>query len=570
MKDKELKNRRILVIDDNESIHKDFREILEVGGGETAALEEAKSAIFGDTGTKESEFEGFEIDSAFQGQQGLEMVKQALAADRPYAIAFVDVRMPPGWDGIETIGHIWAEYPELQVVICTAYSDYQWSDIIDTLGQTDKLLILKKPFDNVEVRQLASAMCEKWFLSRQTQLKQEDLAAAVAERTAELIKANEQLEHQIDERKRAEDALRVSEQKYKTQFEQSMDAIFVADAETGILIDCNASASKLVGREKKEIVGQHQRILHPPDKIEEGFSKSFMYHREQEKGDTLETRIITKDGQIKDVAIKANSFELTGKTVVQGTFRDITESKLAEKKLRDHDRLKTEFVVNVSHELRTPLTIFKNIVSNLLSGVAGRINEKQRESLEIANKEVGRLSRIINDFLDISRIEAGILLNRENVLVQSLINDVVELLTPLADQKKVALSTSMYGADLFINVDRDRMIQVIANLINNAIKFVPDVGGRITVRAKELGDEVCIAVEDNGLGIEPDDIEKVFNRFVQVEKHVGPGSHGTGLGLAISKELVELHGGRIEATSEIGGGTTFSVFMQSVREFSAV
>ncbi|HIJ71628.1 MAG TPA: sensor histidine kinase, partial [Planctomycetes bacterium] len=229
-----------------------------------------------------------------------------------------------------------------------------------------------------------------------------------------------------------------------------------------------------------------------------------------------------------------------------------------------------EFVVNVSHELRTPLTIFKNIVSNLLSGVAGRINEKQRESLEIANKEVGRLSRIINDFLDISRIEAGILLNRENVLVQSLINDVVELLTPLADQKKVALSTSMYGADLFINVDRDRMIQVIANLINNAIKFVPDVGGRITVRAKELGDEVCIAVEDNGLGIEPDDIEKVFNRFVQVEKHVGPGSHGTGLGLAISKELVELHGGRIEATSEIGGGTTFSVFMQSVREFSAV
>jgi len=570
MKDKEQKNRRILVIDDNESIHKDFREILEVGGSETAALQEAKSAIFGDTGTEASEFEGYEIDSAFQGQQGLEMVKQALAEDRPYAIAFVDVRMPPGWDGIETIGHIWAEYPELQVVICTAYSDYQWSDIIDTLGQTDKLLILKKPFDNVEVRQLASAMCEKWFLSRQTQLKQEDLAAAVAERTAELIKANEQLEHQIDERKRAEDALRVSEQKYKTQFEQSMDAIFVADAETGILIDCNASASKLVGREKKEIVGQHQRILHPPDKIEEGFSKSFMYHREQEKGDTLETRIITKDGQIKDVAIKANSFELTGKTVVQGTFRDITESKLAEKKLRDHDRLKTEFVVNVSHELRTPLTIFKNIVSNLLSGVAGRINEKQRESLEIANKEVGRLSRIINDFLDISRIEAGILLNRENVLVQSLINDVVELLTPLADEKKVSLSTSMSGAGLFINVDRDRMIQVIANLINNAIKFVPDVGGRIVVRAKELGDEVCIAVEDNGLGIEPDDIEKVFNRFVQVEKHVGPGSHGTGLGLAISKELVELHGGRIEATSEVGGGTTFTVFMPSVCECAAV
>jgi len=559
MKDEEQKNRRILVIDDNESIHKDFREILEVGGSKTAALDEARSAVLGDTATKASELEGFEIDSVFQGQEGLEKVKQALVEDRPYAMAFVDVRMPPGWNGIETIGHLWAEYPELQVVICTAYSDYQWSDIIDKLGQTDQLLILKKPFDNVEVRQLACSLTEKWTLARQTQLRQKDLEVAVAERTAELVKTNEQLEQEIEERRRAEDAVRVSEEKYRTQFEESMDAIFVADADTGMIIDCNAAAARLVGREKNEIIGQHQRILHPPEQIEGGFSGTFKQHRMQEKGDTLETQVITKDGEIKDVAIKANVFELGGKRVVQGTFRDVTERKRAEEKLKEHDRLKTEFVVNVSHELRTPLTIFKNIVSNLMSGVAGKINDKQRESLEIANKEVSRLSRIINDFLDISRIEAGIQLNQENVRIQSLVSDVVELFRPLADEKKMKLRTSMSEAGLFVNIDRDRMIQVLANLIDNAIKFVPDRGGQITVRVEELAldDEVSIVVEDNGPGIKMDDISKVFDRFVQVEKHVGPGSHGTGLGLTISKELVELHGGRIWAENVPTGGTHF-------------
>ena len=132
------------------------------------------------------------------------------------------------------------------------------------------------------------------------------------------------------------------------------------------------------------------------------------------------------------------------------------------------------------------------------------------------------------------------------------------------------LVTSMGDEELFVDVDRDRMIQVLANLINNAIKFVPDVGGRIVVQAQKLDNEVSIAIQDNGRGIDKEDISRIFNRFVQVEKHVGPGSHGTGLGLAISKELVELHGGRIEVASEVGCGTTFTVFLPLVRECGAI
>jgi len=158
------KNRRILIVDDNEEIHKDFRKILCTSDQGSAALDQAKEAVLGNQQIPPEHLQGYEIDSAFQGQQGLENVRQSLREKRPYAMAFVDIRMPPGWDGIETVERIWKEYPALQVVICTAHSDYTWQQMVERFGHTDQLLILKKPFDNIEVRQLACAICEKWHL----------------------------------------------------------------------------------------------------------------------------------------------------------------------------------------------------------------------------------------------------------------------------------------------------------------------------------------------------------------------------------------------------------------------
>jgi len=134
-----------------------------------------------------------------------------------------------------------------------------------------------------------------------------------------------------NQEQRMEEALRASEEKYRKQFEEAMDAIFIADAETGIIIDCNRAASELVGRDKSELVGRHQRILHPPKKIEGEFSRAFKQHLKEEEGQVLETQVITKKGEIKDVAIKANVFELRGKKLLQGVFRDITERKRMEK-----------------------------------------------------------------------------------------------------------------------------------------------------------------------------------------------------------------------------------------------
>ena len=192
-------------MDDNEAIHKDFRKIFGGGSPSGAALEQAEALLFGEQNS--SNGSGFEIDSAFQGKEGLEMVRRAVSEGRPYPLAFVDVRMPPGWDGIETVARIWQEYPDLQVVICTAYSDYSWDDMLTNLGRTDRLVILKKPFEVIEVLQLAEALTEKWNLSQQAKQKMTDLEKIVQARTVELTSANRSLQDEIVERKRMEEEL---------------------------------------------------------------------------------------------------------------------------------------------------------------------------------------------------------------------------------------------------------------------------------------------------------------------------------------------------------------------------
>ena len=169
---KQHKNRRILVIDDNQAIHRDFRKILCPQTTPCAAVDDGGQVLFVEDSPEEV-LPAFEVDSAYQGQEGLERVKQALAEKHPYALGFVDVRMPPGWDGIETTSRLREVDPDLEIVICTAYSDYSWGEMAKRLGASDRLLILKKPFDVIEVLQLAHALTEKWW---QTRLARDRLA----------------------------------------------------------------------------------------------------------------------------------------------------------------------------------------------------------------------------------------------------------------------------------------------------------------------------------------------------------------------------------------------------------
>ena len=232
--------------------------------------------------------------------------------------------------------------------------------------------------------------------------------------------------------------------------------------------------------------------------------------------------------------------------------------KIANEQLKEHDRLKDEFIITMTHELRTPITIFRNIISNAVAGAMGKISTKLRRNLEIAEETIDRLAMIISDLLDISKINSGKLrLDPAAVAIQSIVNRAIDSLLPKAESKNIELKTTMPQEELIVNVDPDKIVQVLTNLIANAIKFTPDVAGCIAICIKDFTGEITVNVEDNGPGIPPDVIGKIFNRFVQVNKQAGEGSHGTGLGLTIAKELVEMHGGRIWAENTANGGANF-------------
>jgi diguanylate cyclase (GGDEF)-like protein len=187
-------NRRILVIDDNHDIHKDFYKVLGGGLDAAASLAAAELALLGESLPHTME-QPFEVSSAYQGEEGVGLVKQALDAGRPFAMAFVDMRMPPGWDGLETIERLWAVDPDVQVVICSAHSDYDWTDVVARLNNSDKLLVVKKPFELIEVLQCANALTRKWQNERIVRRQVETLEQAVSVRTAGLEQANKQLRH---------------------------------------------------------------------------------------------------------------------------------------------------------------------------------------------------------------------------------------------------------------------------------------------------------------------------------------------------------------------------------------
>lgn len=195
-------NRRILLIDDTPSIHDDFRKILMPAVESNQVLDDMESALFGNTAKAQAKV--FELHSAYGGEEGLQLLITAMAQQQPYALAFVDMRMPQGWDGAKTIEELWKVAPDLQVVVCTAYSDYSWEDLLERLHGHDRLLILKKPFDNIEVQQMANTLANKWDMARRATLQTTQLERLVEQRT-------QALQQEIEERKHLESQLVQSE-----------------------------------------------------------------------------------------------------------------------------------------------------------------------------------------------------------------------------------------------------------------------------------------------------------------------------------------------------------------------
>ena len=215
-----------MIIDDNPSIHNDFKKILAPANRPRLDLAAEESSLFGENPvTATAEMDSFSFDSAYQGQEGLNLVKKSLQNGERYSMAFVDVRMPPGWDGVETTSKIWEADPDLQVVICTAYSDCSWDQMLRQLGHSDRLLILKKLFDAVEVVQLANSLTRKWQLLQESKSKMANLEEMVVARTAQIVQEQEKL---------------------KSIFENSPEGIFQIGAD-GSFLTANPALAAICG-----------------------------------------------------------------------------------------------------------------------------------------------------------------------------------------------------------------------------------------------------------------------------------------------------------------------------------
>jgi signal transduction histidine kinase len=317
------------------------------------------------------------------------------------------------------------------------------------------------------------------------------------------------------------------------------------------------------------VVGKHLAILLPPERFHE---LEEIRAKVQISGALrdIEVRSKRKDGVMIYLSLSVSPIRDLQGTIV-GFLRiakDITEKKRYERRLKELDKMKSDFVSNVSHELRTPLTSIKGSVENMLDGLTGSLNEKQIRYLVRIKSNTDRLSRLINDLLDLSRIESGRVEVRPTRLpLTALAEEVAEHLKPLATEKLIRIEVPFPDPSATAWADRDKVTQVLVNLIGNAVKFTPQEGKVTVVLEKNDNDYVQISVADTGPGILPEEANKIFSKFYQVTNIAKQKPRGSGLGLAISKALVEMHGGKIWVESEVGRGSTFYFTLPAQQPF---
>jgi signal transduction histidine kinase len=306
-----------------------------------------------------------------------------------------------------------------------------------------------------------------------------------------------------------------------------------------------------MGFSQEELTGMHYLDLVRSDWREAAYEFYTAQVRDRVPSTYFQFPATTRDG--RTVWLGQNLQILLGDegfVGAQAVARDITRP-------REVDRMKDEFLSVVSHELRTPLTAVRGSLGLLASGKMGKLEERGQRMIEIAEQNSDRLVRLINDILDLEKIESGKEeMKREEVELARLVGEVLESMQPLAESAGVKLAAAAV-AGVRVVADPDRILQVLTNLISNAVKFSMP-GSTVSVRVEARRDDVLVSVRDEGRGIPSDKLEAVFERFQQVDSSDARQKGGTGLGLPIARSIVQLHGGRLWAESELGKGSTFS------------
>jgi PAS domain S-box-containing protein len=500
----------------------------------------------------------FDISSAHQGQEALALVESAVAEQRPFALAFVDVRMPPGWDGVETISRLWKVDPDLQVVICTAYSDYSWDEMRRTLGDSDSLVILKKPFDTIEVLQLANALTKKWRLTQQAKHRLQELDQRVRERTRDLEFANHQLQEQVLERARAEE-------RFSKSFHASPIPIAILSLRSNAFIDANQSFFSMAGYERAEVLGatpESLRLLEPP--------VARRMREQLDKGEPLRSfdmDIRTRTGESRNVLAFGEIFHLGTDAHLLLILHDLTERLSLEQQLRQAQKIEAvgQLAAGVAHDFNNLLTVIQGHTSLRLS--CGNLDPETQSSLRIVLSAAVRGAKLTQQLLAFSRKQT---IQRKPLLLNELITALLEMLRRVIGEH-IDL-TCQFGDSLpSIMADKSNLEQVLMNLCVNARDAMP-AGGTLSISTACVtihpdyvrvipeanpGQFIRLTVSDTGCGMTSEVQTRAFEPFFTT-KEVGK---GTGMGLATVYGIVKQHNGWIELQSAAGQGTTFSIFL---------
>ncbi len=555
-------SKRVLIIDDNPAIHEDFRKILLKSDSTKDNLLNMETELFGlkaDAPVSTM----FEIDCASQGKDGFEMAIKAKTGGYPYAMAFVDGRMPPGWDGIETIKQLWKECPDLQVVLCTAYADYSWNEIRRVLGESDSLLILKKPFDNIEVLQLAHALTRKWELNREVQNQIENLDDLVRLRTEEKDQARMLLEA----------ALRHSPSGIIISNEDATKTLWSNQAASEI---CEGSVSlQTEGCSRDSSTGLN---AYRPDGTLLKREDLPLFKAVLNKETVRNEEIILKNtlGDDKWITCNAAPIRDSEGEKVAGIviFDDITDRKKTE---IDHDRLRDRLAQiqkmesvgllagGIAHDYNNTMSV---IIGNAEMGMLSTDNsEPIYDTLKDIKKAAHRSAELTKQLLAFARKQT---ITPKVLDLNKKITDMLKMLNRLIGEN-IDLSWQP-GDDLWqVKIDPSQIDQILFNLCTNSRDAIDGVGritietGNITFSKSDIAERpelttreyTVLRISDNGEGMEKEVLNRIFEPFYTT-KELGK---GTGLGLATVYGIVKQNSGHIEVESEPGKGTTFTVYL---------
>ena len=559
---------KILIIDDNPAIHEDVRKILcpaaASNNGDSKFLE-MQAALFGAPSSSETAKSDFQIDSAFQGQEALGKVEQALSAGEPYALAFVDMRMPPGWDGIETIQHLWEKCPDLQVVICTAFSDHSWSDITRVLGNSDNLVILKKPYDNMELLQLAHALTKKWALNREVHEQMSHLDEMVRARTEQLSKANEQLQAEMRQRLEIEAALRASEERFQKAFQSATVPMAILRAQDQTCVEVNDSLIALAGRPREEmakVANDFRQLIHPDD-----LSQLSQRLRVGQTFRDFYCRIRRNGEDVRDTLVSASQVTLGNEKCLLLALHDVTEQRQLESQLRQAQKMEAigQLAAGVAHDFNNLLTVILGYTSIQLSRPGH--DAKLTSALEQVRLAAERASSLTKHLLAFSRKQV---IQRKTLQLNETVARIHPMLLRMLGET-ITLQYDCQPALPLTFAHENSIEQVIMNLVVNARDAMSDSGTiRIAVQHTVVdaaaakrnqdarpGDFICLSVADNGCGMNGETLARVFEPFFTTK----PKGKGTGLGLSTVYGIVKQHEGWVEVDSHPNVGSTFRVYL---------